>query len=63
MEWRATPLDVATDFAPVLAEARKRGLLLPEDARWPGLAAVAESSHSPAAKRKARALLEELGRG
>ncbi|MFT3943266.1 MAG: DUF6493 family protein [Ancrocorticia sp.] len=59
--WLVRVIDVATEFAPVLAEAGRRGLLSPEDARWPGLATVAESSQSPAAKRKARVLLEKLG--
>ncbi|MDO5677068.1 MAG: DUF6493 family protein [Propionibacteriaceae bacterium] len=56
--WLVRIIDVATAFAPVLKEAAARGLLLPEDAAWPGLAEVAASSKSPAAKRKAKLLLE-----
>lgn len=61
--WLVRIIDVASEFAPVLREAAARGLLPAEDAAWPGLAEIARSSASPAAKKKAALLLEALAIG
>lgn len=58
--WLARLLGVVQQFAPVLREARQRGLLTAEESTWPGLAHLAETSPSPAVRKKASALLDEL---
>lgn len=61
--WLTRVLDVTTEFAPVLREAAARSLIPAADAAWPGLAEIAANSASPAARKKATALLGALGLG
>lgn len=58
--WVARLLGVIVHFAPVLREARRRGLIEFPAEKWPGLAQLAQNSASPAVRKKATALLELL---
>lgn len=59
--WVARLLGVVVHFAPVLRAAGERGRIPTKEAKWPGLADLAEHSPSPAVRRKAADLLDQLG--
>jgi len=59
--WVNRILDIALRYAPYLAEARDRGLIPAEDARWIGLSEIASSKAKSAAVEKAKKLQTLLG--
>ncbi len=58
--WVNRILDIALRYAPYLAEAAKRGIMNPDDARWEGLSQIALSKAKSKAPAKAQKLLEAL---
>ena len=60
-KWLNRVLDAALVRAPVLVEARRRGLIAGDVSAWPGLADIAARKGSQAALRKARMLLDAFG--
>lgn len=58
--WVNRVLDICLRYTPYLAEAAKRGLIPPEDTRWPGLADIAGAKAKSAAVTKAKKFLVAL---
>ena len=61
--WVNRVLDICIYYADYLREAAKRGYISGEDAKWPGLLEIANSSAKSAAIKKAKSLVKELGIG